>query len=1000
MHFQDVITALQRYWGERSCVLLQPYDMSMGAGTFHPATTLRSLGPQPWRCGYAQPSRRPSDARYGENPNRLGHYYQYQVILKPSPLEVQELYLGSLEAIGIDLRKNDIRFVEDDWESPTLGAWGLGWEVWMNGLEISQFTYFQQVGGVTCRPVPAELTYGLERLTMALQGVQSIYDISWVDGVSYREVYHRNEVEQSKYNFEYSNREALFELFNRHFEECQRIAEAGLALPAYDHCIATSHAFNLLDARGAISVAERQQYIRRIRELACLCARTWVDNGPAEDERTKPVAVTAPITEASPSGELLVEVQCEELPASFVRPAVKALRDGVVELLSGIEHGEVRTWATARRIAVVVDHVAAESERIEKLVTGPPAERAFSDGQPTKMAMGFARGRGVDVSALEIVDGPKGKVVAARVVEGGRRAAAAVAEGLDALIRGLQFSKTMEWGTGGVRWARPIHRVNAILGGVCLGGVAAGRVVGNETAGHRLAAEPVFRFTDEASWLAGLRSRWVEPDLKARRAAVEAGVRHALRDVGGDDRCDPALLEEVTHLVEWPVFITGTFEPALLELPSRLLVESMKKNQRYFPVYRDGALTESFIIVSNNPSDAADSAHIARGNAAVLAARFDDARFFLAEDKKKRLEEHGAELTKMRWIRGLGSMAEKANRIGALAAEVAEADADAARRAGQLCKSDLVTLMVGEFPSLQGHMGTLYASHDGESDAVAAAIEEHYLPAHAGDEVARSAAGVGVALADRLDTLVGCFGIGLIPKGGDPQGLRRAASGVLSTLLAHERREDIRALLRVALANFHTHAVAAESGFERWVKSRAGGAAAADADNVVHQLTDFLLARFRAAEIADGATADLVDAVLAATPPDVVALHHKVSALKGMAGHDDFKRVMQTFKRVLNITAGDAFEAPPLQALHEPSEVALAEATASVESSVSEAVSRLDYGAAVEQMLTLQAPVAALFDAVLVDDPDPAKRAARIGLLQRVGRIFLQIADFTRISTR
>jgi glycyl-tRNA synthetase alpha chain len=276
MHFQDVILTLQRYWVERGCVLLQPHDAFMGAGTFHPATFLRSLGDKPWSCAYVQPCRRPSDARYGENPNRLGHYYQFQVILKPSPPNSQDLYLGSLEALGIDTRKHDIRFVEDDWESPTLGAWGLGWEVWMDGMEVTQFTYFQQVGGITTKPYPVELTYGLERLAMYLQGVDDVYDLTWVEGVSYRDVFHRNEVEQSKYNFEESDADVLFETFRMHFDECKRLADMGLALPAYDYCILTSHAFNMLDARGAISVAERQQYIRQIRELACQCAEAWV----------------------------------------------------------------------------------------------------------------------------------------------------------------------------------------------------------------------------------------------------------------------------------------------------------------------------------------------------------------------------------------------------------------------------------------------------------------------------------------------------------------------------------------------------------------------------------------------------------------------------------------------------------------------------------------------------------------------------------------------------
>jgi glycyl-tRNA synthetase alpha chain len=279
MYFQDLILTLHRYWGDQGCVLVQPHDFPMGAGTFSPSTFLRSLGPKPWRAAYVQPCRRPGDARYGENPNRLGHYYQYQVILKPSPPDSQELYLGSLRAIGIDPKEHDIRFVEDDWESPTLGAWGLGWEVWMDGMEVTQYTYFQQVGGFECKPVSVELTYGLERLAMYLQRKDSLFDLEWCKGVSYRDVFHRNEVEQSKYNFELSDAASLFEIFQRSFDECARLADHGLALPAFDQCILTSHTFNLLDARGAISVAERQNYIRRIRELACRCAKAWVEGG-------------------------------------------------------------------------------------------------------------------------------------------------------------------------------------------------------------------------------------------------------------------------------------------------------------------------------------------------------------------------------------------------------------------------------------------------------------------------------------------------------------------------------------------------------------------------------------------------------------------------------------------------------------------------------------------------------------------------------------------------
>jgi glycyl-tRNA synthetase alpha chain len=284
--FQQLVLKLQDYWGRQGCAILQPYDMEVGAGTSHTATFLRSLGPEPWRAAYVQPSRRPKDGRYGDNPNRMQHYYQFQVVLKPSPPEILDLYLGSLEAVGFDLRSNDVRFVEDDWENPTLGAWGLGWEVWMNGMEITQFTYFQQVGGLDCKPITGEITYGLERLAMYLQGVENVFDLVWTEWqergetsrLHYRDVYHQNEVEQSTYNFEHADAPTLLRHFGDHEAAAKRLMEAQLALPAYEQVLKAAHSFNLLDARGAISVTERAAYIGRIRTLARAVAQSYYES--------------------------------------------------------------------------------------------------------------------------------------------------------------------------------------------------------------------------------------------------------------------------------------------------------------------------------------------------------------------------------------------------------------------------------------------------------------------------------------------------------------------------------------------------------------------------------------------------------------------------------------------------------------------------------------------------------------------------------------------------
>jgi glycyl-tRNA synthetase beta chain len=539
--------------------------------------------------------------------------------------------------------------------------------------------------------------------------------------------------------------------------------------------------------------------------------------------------------------------------------------------------------------------------------------------------------------------------------------------------------------------------------------------VGRSTRGHRLAADTAFSFTDSASWLEGLRQRAVIADVAERRARIQAGLDELTDALGADRIDDPALLDEVQHLVEVPVVMEGAFDEELLDLPPRLLVTSMKVHQRYFPIFESGLLTNRFAIVSNNPW--ADAALVAEGNARVLRARFHDARFFLAEDRKRPLDAFTAALSKMRWINGLGTMADKQVRVSALApalvvrlageAEEVAALAGIAGRAGMLCKADLATQMVGEFPELQGHMGRLYAAHAGEGDAVARAIEDHYRPAFAGDAVPTALPSVALALADRLDTLVGCFGIGMVPKGsGDPQGLRRAAAGVLALLQDNGLRVPLPDLFRRAIEVFQFTLVDSvlprgdRLAFDAWIAARGEGPHARDMDALVDELVAFTVARFKAAAVADGATADRVDAVLAVSEADPILLRARLDALERVAGTDAFAPILNTFKRVLNISAGQHAPAPDPSSMTEPAERDLAHAVAAARDEVSRASARLDFDAALAAMLRLEQPIAAFFDAVLVDDPDPARKAVRVGLLLEVASLFHTVADFTRVSSR
>ena len=443
--------------------------MEMGAGTFHTATFLRAIGPEPWSAAYVQPSRRPTDGRYGENPFRVQRYYQYQVVIKPSPPDLVERYLGSLAALGIDTRVHDVRLVEDNWESPTLGAWGLGWEVWLNGMEVTQFTYFQQVGGLDCRPVMGEITYGLERLAMYLQGVESFFDLVWTDGplgkITYRDVYHQNEVEQSRYNFELADVAELSRQFDAGERECQRLLEAGVPLPAYERMLECSHTFNLLDARKAISVTERQRYILRVRTLARAIAEAYYASREALGfPMAEEVGVACPHGRVNPGpyADFLVEIGTEELPPGTLLALADAFAAGIGRGLdeAKLAHGAVERYATPRRLAVRVRRLAEKQPDRSIERRGPPVTASFdAQGAPTQAALAFARSCGVEVASLARIETAKGTWLVHRGVEPGAATPTLLPGIVRAALEALPIARRMRWGAGNAEFVRPVHWV-------------------------------------------------------------------------------------------------------------------------------------------------------------------------------------------------------------------------------------------------------------------------------------------------------------------------------------------------------------------------------------------------------------------------------------------------------------------------------------------------------------------------------------------------------------
>ncbi len=992
--FQEVILRLQQFWAERGCLLWQPYSEKVGAGTMNPATVLRVLGPEPWNVAYVEPSYRPDDGRYGENPNRMQMHIQFQVILKPDPGNPQEIYLQSLEALGIRREEHDIRFVEDNWESPALGAWGLGWEVWLDGLEITQFTYFQQAGGITLEPPAVEITYGLERITMFLQRVRSVWEIDW-DGVhTYGDVLLAPEIEHCRYDFEVADIDSLRRMYDLFEDEARRCLEAGLVVPAHDYILRCSHTFNLLDARGAVGVTERAVFFRRMRDLARQVAQAYV----AQRERAGfPWRARAPRREAWPEGTppppappgpatLLLEIGTEELPAGDLSLALAQLREQAPALLAEarLDYENLRVLGTPRRLAVLVDGLAPRQRPLEELVKGPPVRAAFdAEGRPTPAAEGFARRQGVAVADLQVRELDGGQyIVAVRRVEG-RPAPEVLMELLPRLVSGLRFPMSMRWNETGVAFSRPIRWLVALLGQDVIPFDYAGLHSGRTTRGARPEGSPEIPLARAEEYLERMRAHGILADPEERRAAVAAQVSARAAEVGGRVPDDPALLEEVTHLVEQPTAFLGRFEEEYLRLPTEVLVAVMKKHQRYFPVLDgDGRLLPYFVAVRNGGEEHLDV--VRRGNEEVLRARFADADYFYREDTARPLESFLPRLGTLTFQEQLGSMLEKTRRLEALVPEVArmlgltEAETATARRAAHLCKADLATQMVVEFTSLQGVMGREYARKSGEPPEVAQAIFEHYLPRFAGDALPQSLPGLALGLADRLDSLAGLFAVGLVPTGSaDPYGLRRDALGMVQALIGARRPFSIRAGLEAAA---------------RLLPVQADPAA-------LEAARDFVVGRLRVYLREQGFRHDVVEAVLAARGDDPYRALQAAEALSRWAAREDWPRILDNYARCVRITRDfpQRFALNPNLFVH-PIEGELYDAWRRAREGVRPESSVDDFFAAFLPLVDVIDRFFARETGVLVMAEDPALRENRLALLQHIVALAEGIVDLSRME--
>jgi glycyl-tRNA synthetase len=988
---QDALLALTKYWTDRGCMIVQPFNTEVGAGTLNPATILRVLGPEPWRVAYVEPSVRPDDARYGENPNRLQTHTQFQVILKPDPGDPQEQYLASLEVLGIDIHAHDIRFVEDNWANPATGSWGLGWEVWLDGLEITQFTYFQQAGGMSLDPVSVEITYGVERIIMALQNVSHFKDISYAPGISYGEAFGQAEYEMSRFYLDDADVDTQRRLFDDYAAEARRMLDARLPVPAHLHVLKCSHTFNILDSRGAVSTTERAKAFARMRGLAREVSALWAER---REELGHPLGMAA-LLEPAPAptsfatvtspAPLLFEIGTEELPPGEVTRSAAAVRTAVATKLDGtrLAHGDVTVHATPRRIVVLVDDVAPAEPDAERFVRGPKAAAAFdADGAPTKAAAGFARGQKIDPAALERVDIDGVEYVGVTKTDVGRGAVEVLSGLLGEVVTELRADKNMRWNDRKLSFTRPVRWLVALLGDELVPVTASSLAAGRTTRVHRVAETPVVEVPTAAGYVDFLAAHGIVASADTRRTSIVKAAQALAATVGGtiDVDGEAALVDEITNLVEEPNAILGSFSETYLELPQEILTTVMRKHQRYLPVRTaDGALLPHFVAVANG---ACDHDAVRAGNEAVLRARYEDASFFWRADLKVAPETMKAGLGRLAFEEKLGSMADRAARIAAVATDLgvglSSADRAPLERAAALAKFDLASQMVIELTSLAGVMAREYAARAGESHAVAEALFDMERPRSSGDTPPATTPGAVLALADRFDMLVGLFAVGAAPTGSsDPFGLRRAAAGVISILRAHPDLADITLTKGLEAAAARVRAQAIEVPAE-----------------TLAEVEEFVLRRYEQQLLDGGHDHRHVAAVLPlATAP--AAAEATLTEIERRVGDADFGALVAALQRVRRIVPADTAATYDPARLTEPAETALHTTLVRVR----DGLATTSLGDFVAAASALTAPVNTFFEDILVMAKDEDLRAARLGLLATIRDLAAPVLDWQALGT-
>ena len=1002
LNFQELISTLIEFWSNEGCIVHQPYELETGAGTFNPATFLRVLGPEPYSTVYVEPSHRPQDGRYGDNPNRTQLFHQLQVIIKPSPHDIQQKYLESLRVIGFDLSKHDIRFVHDDWEGPTLGASGLGWEVWIDGMEITQFTYFQTVAGMPLSPIPVEITYGVERLAMILQKKDSFFDLMYNDKLTYGDVFHRNEVECSTYNFEKASKQMWLQHFHDFEKEAKRIAEENLPIPAYDFVIKASHAFNMAEARGAFSTTERMRNILRIREIASLVAAKYLVAREAQgfpllkylpkEEEVKQVKPHFS-TDFDPKkrDDFLLEIGSEQLPAHYIEPAAALLEQKIIKLLSNhnLSYTSIKRYSTPQRLAILVEGLQAGRDAESNERKGPPISLAFDEsGNLTAQGKGFFKSLNLEEVALSSIN--LSKHLSVQEIKGVEylfvtlhnpkiSTLAILYEELPSIIKKMNFEKTMRWGMQDFTYARPLQWIACLYGKEVIPFSLANIVASNFTMGHAQRAYKSIKITQPSEYVEALRKHFVLASPEERRASIVAQLSQIEKKHGAAAVKKERVLNEVLNLTEWPELAVIEFDKKFLEAPKELLVSEMTEHQRYFPLEDSKeALVNLCVITADNSVNS----EVISNNCRVLSARLTDGVFLYKVDLKKNLEDFNEVLKNVTFQEKLGSIYQKMERIKKLALAICThlgvGSPQLIERAATLCKSDLSSELVQEFPELQGTIGQHYALKQNEDKEVALAIKEHWMPISEQGALPSTTTGAILSLADKLDSILGYFSIGLKPSSSsDPFALRRQTLGIIKILIDQKWSLDLEAILK-----------------EAYTKSHQGNSG----ESTIEEILQFFKNRLKTVFEDFKLEKDLIEASLSHAVRSPYDEFCKINALHEFRGTKSFNPLLEVYKRAKGQIEKEVRQEIDPSALSATSEKMLHQTLKTLKPNFHDALNNRRYQTCFKLLSELQEPLANLFEEVKILSDDMGQRKNRIALLQEVFGLFSPLMDFSKVK--